>query len=348
MEVNPTVCRVPASETGDHIRLGHGSGGKMTAGLIETVFLPLLGNSILNELDDAAVLKLEQEQIVVTTDAYVVSPIVFPGGDIGSLSVHGTVNDLAVKGAKPRFMTATFIIEEGFPIKELSQIVNSMKAACQDAGITLVAADTKVVNRGAADKIFITTCGVGTLVMEPPPAINKVSAGDLILLSGDIGRHGIAIMASRESLDLETAITSDSASLAEIIGSLKDIDGIHCMRDVTRGGLAGVLNEAGEASQVAIVIEESAIPSNPQVQAVCELLGLDPLYVACEGRFVSFVHPDYADAVLARMRSHRLGQGAAIIGKVAQSPAGKVIMRSLVGGQRIVDKLSGEQLPRIC
>jgi hydrogenase expression/formation protein HypE len=331
----------------DLVRLGHGSGGKMTASLIEKLFLPLLGNPILNELDDAALLELESNKLVITTDAYVVSPMVFPGGDIGSLAVHGTVNDLAVKGARPLFLTATFILEEGLPMADLAGIVSSMKDACKNSQIELVAADTKVVNRGAADKLFISTCGIGIQQMDPPPAINKIQVGDKIIINGDIGRHGIAVMASREGLELETEITSDSASLADIIASLEN-HRIHCMRDITRGGLAGVLNEATSASSVGITIEESEIPIHGQVKAVCELLGLDPLYVACEGRFVTFVHPQDSENVLSQMKKHEQGKQAAVIGEVTAQHPRKVVLRSLVGGQRIVDKLSGEQLPRIC
>lgn len=321
----------------------------MTANLIEKVFLPLIGNEILNELDDAALLHLNGLNLAFTTDSYVVSPIFFPGGDIGSLAVHGTINDLSMRGAKPLFLAATFIMEEGFAIDDLTKIVSSFNNACQEANVKLVAADTKVVDRGSADKLFITTTGIGVVDKLPAPAAGRAQPGDTIIVSGDIGRHGIAVMASRESLDLETAVLSDSCALDKVVQAvLMTTTDVHCLRDITRGGIAGVLNEIASASQVGVEIDEESIPLHSEVKAVCELLGLDPLYVACEGRMVCIVPSTAKDEVLRAMRGHACAEGAMAIGKIVSEHPGRVVMRSRVGGTRIVDKLSGEQLPRIC
>lgn len=342
------TCPLP-NPVSSIIRLGHGSGGKMTSSLIENVFLPLLGNDILNQLDDSALVRVQDVSLAVTTDSYVVSPIFFPGGDIGSLAVHGTINDLAMRGAKPLFITASFILEEGLSIDDLSRVASSLNQACLDSDIKLVAADTKVVNRGAADQMFITTCGIGIVEKQPAPAANRAQPGDHILLSGDIGRHGIAIMSCREGLELETAIMSDSYPLhrviQEIIAAGADV---HCLRDITRGGLASVLNELATASQVGILVQEDAIPIHSEVRAVCELLGLDPLYVACEGRFIAFVPPGSQDEILSIMNKQPLVEKPSLIGQVVPDRPGRVVLRSRVGGHRILDKLSGEQLPRIC
>jgi hydrogenase expression/formation protein HypE len=332
------------------VKLGHGSGGKMTAHLIEQIFLPRIGNDVLNQLDDAALVDVEDAPIAITTDSYVVSPIFFPGGDIGSLAVHGTVNDLAMRGAKPLFITASFILEEGLPMDHLTRIATSMQQACADVPVKLVAADTKVVNRGAADQVFITTAGVGIINAVPAPAANRARPGDCVLISGDIGRHGIAIMSCREGLELETAITSDSQPLNQLVQAMLEIDPsqVHTLRDITRGGLAGVLNEIAVSSQVGITIEEAAIPVHKEVKAVCELLGLDPLYVACEGRLVALVSEAAAPRLLDVMRKQSCGASACLIGRVLTDTGGRVILRSTIGGNRILDKLSGEQLPRIC
>lgn len=341
-------CRVGTNNS-EIIRLGHGSGGKMTASLIESVFLPALGNETLNQLDDAAVIKARDTTIAFTTDAYVVSPLFFPGGNIGSLAVHGTVNDLAMRGAKPLFLSASFILEEGFPIAELNQIIASMSAACADAHVQLVAADTKVVDKNSADKLFITTSGIGVIEHLPAPSASRAKPGDAILLSGDIGRHGIAVMACRENLELETAILSDSCPLDKVVHAmLTQTNAVNCLRDITRGGLAGVLNELVAASKVGIEIEEELIPIHPEVKAVCELLGLDPLYVACEGRLVAIVPAEHANTMLEIMRKQTHSENSVCIGKVVAEHSERVVMRSIVGGSRIVDKLSGEQLPRIC
>ena len=347
-DMNGMSCALP-HESSSVIRLGHGSGGKMTGNLIENVLLPILGNDVLSQLEDAAIVSAPGLQLAVTTDSYVVSPIFFPGGDIGSVAVHGTVNDLAMRGAQPLAITAAFILEEGLPIADLSRIAESMRDACRKCNVQLIAADTKVVGRGSADRIFITTTGIGAVQMSPPPSVAAAQTGDLIVINGDIGRHGMAIMAAREGIDLETTILSDSAPLHEVVQELAALAvPLHCLRDITRGGLASVLNEIAIASRRGIVIQEADIAIDPQVRAVCELLGLDPLYVACEGRFVSVVDPLKVEELLSarsevcELRSFR------VIGRVVDEHPGRVVLRSLIGGNRIVDKLSGEQLPRIC
>ena len=342
-------CPLPHSAS-SVIRLGHGSGGSMSSNLIESVFMPRLGNEVLQCLDDAAQVDLQSGSLAITTDSYVVSPIFFPGGDIGSLSVHGTINDLAMRGARPLCITAAFILEEGLQIEELSRVLDSMAAAARQAAISVVAADTKVVGKGAADKIFITTTGIGLIEHQPAPAANRAREGDCIIVSGDIGRHGMAIMSRREGIDLETDILSDSAALHKIVQAVMDkyAESVHCMRDVTRGGLASVLNEIAEASRVGIEINESEIPAHQQVSAVCELLGLDPLYVACEGRFVLIAEARVAEELLTIMKGFPDSQDCRIIGKVINAPGPRVVLRSKIGGNRILSKLSGEQLPRIC
>lgn len=345
----PIALSCPIPEANSRIiKLGHGSGGKMTANLIQNVFLPRIGNEILSQLDDAALVSLEDLSIAITTDSYVVSPIFFPGGDIGSLAVHGTVNDLAMRGARPLFLTASFILEEGLPVYELEKIIASMNEACSKSQVLLVAADTKVVNKGAADRLFINTSGVGIVDKFPAPSANRAEAGDHILINGDLGRHGIAIMSCREGLELETAIVSDSCALNALVAAMLPEAQVHALRDITRGGLASVLNELAAASGVGIEIDEEAIPVHPEVKAVCEILGLDPLYVACEGRLVSLVSPENSDHLLKIMRQRPEATDSCIIGRVVKEHPGKVVLRSRVGGNRVVDKLSGEQLPRIC
>lgn len=341
-------CPPPVSNSGI-IRLGHGSGGKMTSNLIESIFLPLIGNDVLNQLDDSAIVTVQGATVALTTDSYVVSPIFFPGGDIGSLAVYGTINDLSMRGAKPLFLAASFILEEGLSIDDLTRVTASLSEACLQADVKLVAADTKVVNRGAADQIFITTSGIGLIEYLPAPSASHAKAGDCILVSGDIGRHGIAVMSCREELDLETAILSDSRPLHKIVQAmLTRSSAVHCLRDITRGGLASVLNELASASKVGIALDEAAIPVHPEVRAVCELLGLDPCYVACEGRLVAIVSPESADEVLSIMRQQIGAEGSTMIGRVVSDHPVRVVLKSRVGGNRILDKLSGEQLPRIC
>lgn len=341
-------CRLPISNQGQ-IRLGHGSGGKMSETLTSNLFLPILGNDILNQLDDAAVVQAGMSNIAVTTDAYVVNPIFFPGGDIGSLAVHGTVNDLSMRGARPLFLAASFILEEGLPLTVLEKIVTSFNDAATKAGIKLIAADTKVVNKGAADQIFITTTGIGLVESETIPSASAACVGDVIIISGQLAQHGMSIMCAREGLDLETELLSDSAPLNHLVTKiLTTCKSIHCLRDLTRGGLASASNELAHASKVGIELDEEAIPIHPQAKAACELLGLDPLYVACEGRFLAIVAPQDAQAVLKVMQEDALGQAASIAGRVVEEHIGLVTLKSSVGGRRILDKLSGEQLPRIC
>lgn len=330
------------------IVLGHGSGGRLTANLIESVFLPLLDNPHLKAAEDAADLDKLAGRCVVSTDSYVVQPIIFPGGDIGSLAVNGTVNDLAVRGARARYLTAGFILEEGLSIETLHRIVSSMAATARAAQVPVIAADTKVVNKGAGDQIFINTTAVGELLQDPPPAMYRVMPGDAIIVSGDIGRHGIAIMCQRAGLQLESNVESDCDNLFPLVENMLAHSPIHCLRDLTRGGLATILNEIATGADVGIEIFEKSIPVCDGVRAACELLGLDPLYVACEGRLVSFVPHEQSEALLEAMREHESGRDVAVIGRVTAEHRKRVVMQSTIGGRRIVDKLSGEQLPRIC
>jgi len=343
-----SFCPVQDRQTG-FIKLGHGSGGRMTDQLISEIFQPVLNEQHLNEKEDAAVLHLSSDKIAFTTDSYVVSPLIFPGGDIGSLSVHGTVNDLSMRGARPLYLSAAFTLEEGLECKLLDRVVSSMKRACLECNVHLVAADTKVVNRGGCDKLFITTSGVGLVESKHVPSANKAKAGDSIILSGDVGRHGMAIMAARENIDLECTFESDSAPLIDLSRNLLRLeDALHTMRDITRGGLASVLNEIAVASNIGIELKEGAIPVISEVKAVCEILGLDPLYVACEGRMIAIVSSEKEKEALELMRAASQGEGATVIGRVVEDHKRRVVLRSLIGGRRIVDKLSGEQLPRIC
>ncbi len=341
-------CPIPI-EQHSKVLLAHGGGGKLTHQLIEKVFLPAFGNPLLEARHDGAVLDIGPQRLAFTTDSYVVRPLFFPGGDIGSLAVNGTVNDLAMCGARPLYLSAGFIIEEGLPMETLCRVVQSMKQAADDAGVQLVTGDTKVVDRGKADGLFINTAGIGILRHGRTIAPAMVAPGDAVLLSGDIGRHGIAIMAMREGLEFESTIESDCAGLSGLVMPLLD-EGteIHCMRDLTRGGLASALIEIAEASSLQIDIEEAAIPTLEEVRGACEILGFDPMYVANEGRFVSFVAPQDADRMLSLMRSHPLGAQSCRIGTVSKGNAGLVTMKSRIGASRIVDMLSGEQLPRIC
>jgi hydrogenase expression/formation protein HypE len=332
----------------DSILLAHGSGGKLSHELVEKKFLPFLANPALNKLDDSAIFEASG-RLAFTTDSYVVNPIFFPGGDIGKLAVCGTVNDLAMNGARPLYLSLSAIIEEGFLLSELEQIVQSIKKAVEEAGVSIIAGDTKVVNRGQADKLFITTSGVGIV----PPGVDisgaNARAGDKVLLSGTIGDHGIAIMSQREGLKFSMTLESDCAPLNKLVSQmLKVSPRIHCMRDPTRGGLATTLNELARQSNVGITVEEAKIPVKEEVKAACELLGLDPIYVANEGKLVAIVEPADADKILSRMRKNSYGRDAAIIGEVSKEHPGKVIMKTKLGPSQIVDMLSGELLPRIC
>ncbi len=345
------TCPVPQSRY-DRVLLGHGSGGQLTNDLIRRLFLPTLGNEVLAALEDQATVTLDGVgglRLAFTTDAFVVRPLFFPGGDIGRLAVHGTVNDLAVGGARPLFLSAAFILEEGLPLADLQRIAASMQAACREAGVTLVTGDTKVVDRGKGDQVFITTSGIGLVPEGRTLSIRNARPGDRILVSGTLGDHGIAIMSVREGLEFETVLESDSAPLADLTRvMLEACPSIRCMRDPTRGGLSSALNELADAARVGVVLDEAALPLRPEVRAACEMLGLDPLYVANEGKLLAVVPPTDADRLLAAMQSHPLGRHAAIVGAVTADHPGMVLLRSVVGGERVVTMLAGEQLPRIC
>jgi len=341
----------------EHITLSHGSGGKATQNLIEGVLRSGFSNPVLDQLDDSAVFVVDgfpeagpQQRVAFTTDTYVVSPLFFPGGDIGKLAVHGTINDLAMVGAEPLHLSAAFILEEGFPIDDLRKIVESMAEATSTAGVTIVTGDTKVVERGKADKLFINTAGVG--VVRHPWMISQMQAqaGDKVLLSGPVGDHGIAIMMAREALDIEVDIESDTAPLHAMVASLLQAVGeaVHCLKDPTRGGIATTLNEIAVASEVAIALDERAIPVRMEVRGVCEILGLDPLTIANEGKLLAIVAPETAGAALETIRSHPLGREAAIVGEVCAEPAAMVFLRTDIGGTRVLDMLVGDPLPRIC
>jgi hydrogenase expression/formation protein HypE len=331
----------------EKITLSHGSGGKATQTLIQAVFLNAFRNPLLEPLDDGAHFTVDGASMVFTTDSYVVSPLFFPGGDIGDLAVNGTVNDLAVSGAEPLHLSAGFILEEGFPVADLKRIVESMRAAAEIAGVQIVTGDTKVVQRGKADGCYINTAGVGVVRRTLG---GDVRPGDAVLVSGPIGEHGVTVMLARGELDIESDVTSDTAPLNDLVATLLDTcgDGVRRMRDATRGGVATILNEVATDAGVAVVVDEDAFPVRPDVRGACELLGIDPLYVACEGRMVAIVSGDVADKALAALRSHPLGAGAAIVGRIKDDPPGLVLLKTAFGGTRIVDLLVGDPLPRIC
>lgn len=338
------------TKAGDKILLAHGSGGRLTQELIESVFGKALSNPILDRLDDSATLEMEG-RIAFTIDSHVVSPLFFPGGDIGRLSLTGTVNDLAVAGARPLYISAGFIIEEGFPLDDLRAIVDSMSNAAGEAGVQVVTGDTKVVERGAADGVFITTCGIGVIPAGTDISSSKAVPGDAVIISGSIGEHGITILSRREGMVFDTELESDCAPLAGLVSSMLEASpGVHSMRDPTRGGLAATLNEISASSQVSIEIEEASIPCKPSVRAACELLGLDPLVLANEGKLVAFVAAEDAQKVLAAMRGNPLGADATVIGSVEESENDRhrVFARTLLGSRRIISMPTGEQLPRIC
>jgi hydrogenase expression/formation protein HypE len=336
----------------EKITLSHGSGGKATHNLIEGVFAPAFSNPLLDAMDDAATFAVQEAgtRLAFTTDTYVVSPLFFPGGDIGKLAVHGTINDLAMAGAEPLYLSAGFILEEGFPIAELRRIVESMAQAAREAGVAVVTGDTKVVQRGKADGVFINTAGVGRVRANWLLGQTQLQPGDRVLLSGPIGDHGIAIMFARESLDIEVDVQSDTAPLHTLVASLLDAvgDGVHCLKDPTRGGVATTLNEMAIGSEVSIALDEHTIPVHPGVRGACEILGLDPLTIANEGKLLAVIAPDRADAALAAMRAHPLGREAVIIGTVQAEPPGLVFLRTDIGGMRVLDMLVGDPLPRIC
>jgi hydrogenase expression/formation protein HypE len=342
------ACPLPITHQ-DQIVLGHGSGGKLTSQLIEQVFLPAFTNPILDKLDDQAVFQINGARLAFTTDAFVVTPLFFPGGDIGRIAVNGTVNDLVMSGARPLYLAAAFILEEGLSTEELLRIVQSMRVASEEAGVQLVAGDTKVVNRGKGDKVFISTTGIG--VIEKPVNISADGAkpGDNIILSGFIGDHGMAILSQRENLEFEGLIESDCASLHQLVNDMLEATlDIHCLRDPTRGGVATILNEIASHSRVGILVRETEIPVHDTVRGACEILGLDPLYVANEGKLVAVVPAESVDRVLERMRQNTLGRDARVIGEIVSNHPGMVIMQTEIGGTRMLDTLFSEQLPRIC
>jgi hydrogenase expression/formation protein HypE len=361
------TCPVPIASY-EHVLLGHGSGGKLSADLIERLFLPAFGSQPLAAMEDQAILSflsaesvdgeqsphgekrtISPPRIAFTTDSFVVRPLFFPGGDIGHLAVNGTVNDLAVGGARPLWLSAAFILEEGLAMADLRRIVASMRVACDEAGVTLVTGDTKVVDRGKGDQVFITTSGIGLIPAGRCLSIRNPRPGDQILISGTIGDHGIAIMSVREGIEFETVLESDTASLADLTRvMLEACPTIRWMRDPTRGGVSSTLCELATAAAVGVELDEPSLPVRAEVHAACEMLGLDPLYVANEGKLVAVVPSGDAARLLAVMRRHPRGRDAAVIGQVVAEHRGMVTLRSLIGGQRVVTMLSGEQLPRIC
>ncbi|KAB2934151.1 MAG: hydrogenase expression/formation protein HypE [Candidatus Contendobacter sp.] len=331
------------------VELSHGSGGRAMAQLVEELFAAAFRNPWLDQRNDQACLDLPPGRIALTTDSYVVSPLFFPGGDIGSLAVHGTVNDLAMAGARPLHLSAGFILEAGFPLADLKRIVESMAGAARAAGVSIVTGDTKVVERGKGDGVFINTTGIGVIPEGVQLSGDRARPGDCILLSGTLGDHGVAVMSQRAGLEFETNLESDSAALHELVAvMIAAAPGLRCLRDPTRGGLAATLNELAAQSGVGMHLREAAIPVRPEVAAACELLGLDPLYVANEGKLIAVCPPEDVERVLAALRAHPLGAAAALIGTVREDPHYFVTMETVFGGNRLVDWLSGEQLPRIC
>lgn len=331
------------------IEMSHGGGGRAMAQLIEELFLPAFDNALLRQLNDQAAFAVPNGRMVMATDSHVVSPLFFAGGDIGCLAVHGTINDVAMAGAQPLYLAAAFILEEGFPLADLKRIVESMANAALDAGVPIVTGDTKVVEQGKGDGVFITTTGIGMVPAGVHISGDRACPGDKVLVSGTLGDHGIAIMSQRENLTFSTSICSDTASLHRLVAAMvAAVPGIHCLRDPTRGGLATTLNELAKQSRVGIDIDEQSLPIREEVRAACEMLGLDPLYVANEGKLVAICSADDAPGLLEAMRAHPLGRDAAIIGSVRDDPNCFVQMQTAFGGRRNVDWLSGEQLPRIC
>ncbi len=353
MSTKSTRSISPTRQSGT-VTLAHGSGGRAMQKLIRDLFLSRLDHPQLHALEDQARLEMAPlmamgDRLAFTTDSYVVDPLVFPGGDIGKLAVCGTVNDLAVGGARPVYLSCGFIMEEGLDLALLEQVVDSLAHTAEEAGVAVVTGDTKVVPRGAADKLFINTAGIGVIPQAVVPASHRATTDDVVIVSGPIGDHGAAITAAREDLGLHSSIQSDCQPLNALVEAmLAASPNIRCMRDATRGGVATVLNEIAGASAVSIQLDESRLPVADAVQGLCELLGLDPLYLACEGRLVAIVAAEDCDAVLAAMHSQAAGVGASVIGKVHGGQAGRVSMKTTFGGERIVDTLVGEQLPRIC
>ena len=342
------ACPIPISQY-PQVLMAHGGGGRLMHQLIGKMFLLAFHNPLLDTQHDAAVAELTGKKIAFTTDSYVVRPMFFPGGDIGSMAVHGTVNDLAMAGARPLYLSSAFIIEEGLPMETLWKIVCSMRDAAKKCGVQIITGDTKVVDKGKGDGVFINTAGIGVIEHEQKIAPQNVQAGDAILVSGDVGRHGMAIMAVREGLEFESKIESDSAPVHEaVLKLLKAGIEIHCLRDLTRGGLTSALNEIAEAANRTLLVDEKLIPVREDVQAACEILGLDPFQVACEGRFAAFIAANDSERALKILRANPGGIGACVIGKVSEERSADVFLKSAIGARRILDMASGEQLPRIC
>ncbi|MHB1193322.1 MAG: hydrogenase expression/formation protein HypE [Longimicrobiales bacterium] len=343
------ACPVPSNQH-DRVQLGHGSGGKMSAQLLREHFLPRFGNPWLDRLGDGAVVPVEGAEIAISTDSFVVSPLEFPGGNIGHLAVHGTLNDLAMMGATPRWLSVGFVLEEGLSFDLLDRVLDAMAEATAAAGVSVVTGDTKVVDRGKADGMFVNTTGVGILHDGFRPDPRGARPGDAVLVSGPLGRHGMAVMAVREGFAFESEIVSDTADLSPLVASLREELGaqVHALRDATRGGAASALNEIAAASGVGVELDEAAIPVPGAVQAACEMLGLDPLYVANEGVLVAFVSPEVASRAVELLGSHPAGTGATVVGAVVAEHPGMVVLRTGLGASRVVDMLPGDQLPRIC
>jgi hydrogenase expression/formation protein HypE len=341
------ACPTPHAET-ERVLLGHGSGGQLMAELLRDVITPALGCG--GVLEDAAVVDVGAAQVVFSTDSFVVTPRFFPGGDIGSLAVHGTINDIAMRGADPVALSVAYVLEEGLPMTELRRVTSSVATAARAAGVPIVTGDTKVVERGSADGIYLTTTGIGVRVPGVGPSAARCRPGDVVLLSGPIGGHGMAILSAREGLGFDSDIVSDSQPLHRLVRTMLDAGGadVHALRDPTRGGVASALNELAEASEVSVELDEPALPVSRQVAAACDLLGLDPLHVANEGCLIAMVAPESADRVLAAMRRRPEGVAARAVGRVGDGPSGLVTVRTLVGSSRVLDMLVGEQLPRIC
>ena len=349
-EAKPFALACPAPlAAGDRILLGHGSGGRLSAELVQRLFLPAFLNSALARLDDQAIISVNGSRLAFTTDSFVVKPLFFPGGDIGSLAVHGTVNDLAMGGAQPLCLSVAFILEEGLPMETLRRVVESLRASAAGCGVQVVTGDTKVVEKGCGDGLFLNTSGIGLVAAGVELSANRARPGDRVLLSGSVGDHGICVLAQREELKFETALESDTAALHTLVAAMLAAgDGIRCLRDPTRGGLASTCNEIAAQSRVGMELDESSIPVREEVRGACEMLGLDPLYVANEGKLVAIVAPESAGPVLAAMRAHPLGRDARMIGAITAQHPGLVTMRTPLGTNRIVDMLAGDQLPRIC
>ena len=354
MNTNARAQRRHGKVRSEQITLAHGSGGKAMRDLIDDIFVTTFDNTSLDTLEDQARFPIKDlamlgDRLAMTTDSYVVDPLFFPGGDIGKLAVTGTVNDLAVGGAKPLYITCSMIIEEGFPVDLLRKVASSMKRTADEAGVSIVTGDTKVVHKGAADKLFINTAGVGIIPTEVNPLANRAQDGDVVICNGYIGDHGAAIVDARGELALEHTIETDCQPLNDLTASMLEVcPDIHCMRDATRGGLATVLNEFAAASNVCIQMQETALPIRPEVRGMCEILGLDPLYLANEGKVIAVAPKRFAKDLITTMKVHKAGAHSCIIGEVCESPAGRVILKTGFGGDRIVDMLVGEQLPRIC